>query len=494
MVYCLIMLCIGFIIGGFAFGNNNMGVIGIIGVVGLTIYGLRTNYMKSERNAEAEQRNAFISYYSNNRSFKSEPFKKSFLPKGRYNINKFIKEEALNGGLEYINIIVGESTISKYERREHNIYISEADNETQEKFLDALLRCFQQAVCVQQGILYSSTPSGMMDNDVSDDDLFDRNSTYDDYDDEEEEEFDDSNCDDNSEEPIINILGKVVNEKTFAEGQKIMGGFFPDWSSPEDKFSKYQELKNKKARYGTLTPDEESKLIFPLIFGNYDCRIDLDKALSETNDLLTRVLNKKPTDNCVRENEVYMNWLHEYAITQILLGTIYAYQNEYVKASYHFMLGLKTEQIAINTPYCDFIKYILGKLPKYVSGEAKYDGCGFSADNVMGSCGGTMLIAENALKIIPEMEGKNGEVIVARMGHTGMFGHLERKGSTYSEAASTMVDIYETFIIDRDYNVKKVFFYFNGYFSMGQTKIKIAKGFKLKSHSLLHNSAIIIEA
>ena len=506
MVYCLIMLCIGFIIGGFASGNNDIGVIGIIGVVGLTIYGLTTNYMKYKRNAEAEQRNAFNSYYSNNRSVKSEPIKKSFLPKGQYNINKFIKEEALNGGLEDIDIIVGESTISKYERREHNIYISEADNETPKKFLDALLRCFQQAVCVQQGILYSSTPSGMRDNDVSDDDLFDRNSTFDDYDDEEEEddiedffdedeeEFDDSNCDDDSEEPIINMLGEVVNKKTFAEGQKIMGGFFPDWSSPDDKFSKYQELKNKKARYGTLTPDDESKLIFPLIFGNYDCRIDLDKALAETNDLLTRVLNKKPTDNCVRENEVYMNWLHEYAIPQILLGTIYAYQNEYVKAAYHFMLGLKTEQIAINMPYCDFIKYILGKLPKYVSGEAKYDGCGFSADNVMGSCGGTMLIAENALKIIPEMEGKNGEVIVARMGNTGMFGHLERKGSTYSETASTMVDIYETFIIDRDYNVKKVFFYFNGYFSMGQTKIKIAKGFKLKSHSLLHNSATIIEA
>jgi hypothetical protein len=462
--------------------------------------------MKYKRNAEVEQRSAFNSYYSNNRLVRIGPIKKSFLPQGRYNINKFIKEESLNGGLEDIDIIVGESTISKYERREHNIYISEADNETHEKFLDALLRCFQQALCVQQGILYSSTPSGMRDNDVSDDGLFYKNNVFDDYDDEEDyediedlfddntEEFDDSSCDDDSEEPIINMLGKVVNEKTFAESQKIMGGFFPDWSSPDERVSKYQELKNKEARYGTLPPDDESKLIFPLIFGNYDCRIDLDKALAVTNNLLTCVLNKKPTVNCVRENKVYMNWLHEYAIPQILLGTIYAYQNEYVKAAYHFMLGLKTEQIAINMPYCDFIKYILGKLPKYVSGEAKYDGCGFSADNVMGSCGGTMLIAENALKIIPEMEGKNGEVIVARMGNTGMFGHLKRKGSTYSETASTMVDIYETFIIDRDYNVKKVLFYFNGHFSMGQPKIKIAKGFKLKSHSLLHNSATIIES
>ena len=62
MVYCLIMLCFGFIIGGFASGNNSIGVIGIIGVVGLTIYGLTTNYMKYKRDAEAEQKNAFYSY------------------------------------------------------------------------------------------------------------------------------------------------------------------------------------------------------------------------------------------------------------------------------------------------------------------------------------------------------------------------------------------------------------------------------------------------
>ncbi len=310
----------------------------------------------------------------------------------------------------------------------------------------------------------------------------------------EQKTVDNTNSDDDTEKPFINMLGTVVNEKTFAEGQKILGGFFPDLSSQDEQLFRYQELKNRKARYKTLTADEESKLIFPLIFGNYDCQIDLDKALSETNALLTRVLNEKPTDNCVRENAVYMAWLHEYAVPQMLLGTIYAYQNEYVKAAYHFMLSLKTEQIVINMPYCDFIRYILGKLPKYVSGEAEYDGCGFSEDDAMGSCGGTILVASNALKIIPEMEGKNGEVIVARNGNSGMFGHLERIGSTYSETASICVDIYETYIIDRNYNVKKVLFYFNGYFNMGQSKIKIANGFRLKSHSVFHNIAKIIEA
>lgn len=313
--------------------------------------------------------------------------------------------------------------------------------------------------------------------------------------DQENEELDDTTSDEDEEEPLINMVGEVVNKKTFADCQKMFGGcFFPELLLPDEQLFKYQELKNRKARYKTLTADEESKLIFPLIFGNYDCEINLDKALEETNALLTRVLNEKPKDNCVRENAVYMAWLHEYAVPQMLLGTIYAYKNEYVKSAYHFMLGLKTEQIMTNMPYSDFIKYILRKLPKYASGEAKYDGCGFSADNVMGSCGGKILMPENALRIIPEMEGKNGEVIVAIKGKNNIFGYLERIGSTYSETASTIVDIYETFIIDREYNVKKVFFYFNGYFYLTLPKIKIANGFKLKSHSVFHNIAEIIES
>ena len=35
---------------------------------------------------------------------------------------------------------------------------------------------------------------------------------------------------------------------------------------------------------------------------------------------------------------------------------------EYIKAAYYFMLGLKTNAVNLNMPYCDFINYILGKL------------------------------------------------------------------------------------------------------------------------------------
>ena len=290
--------------------------------------------------------------------------------------------------------------------------------------------------------------------------------------------------------PFINMLGQVVNEKNFAEGQQIFPGFHLDMAYNAQTV---EALKIKRQKYGNLLADEESKLIFPLIFGCFGYDIDLEAALSQTLQLYDNVMKKKPKENFVRESEPYMLWLHEYAVPQILLGTIYAYKSEYIKAAYHFMLGLKTEQIAIDRSYCDFIKYVLNKLPALAKDNAVYEGCGFSADNPMGSCGGTMLIAKNAMAIIPEMEGKKGEVIVARMGATGMFGSLERIGSTCGTNPANMIDIYETYIIDKNYNLKKLCLYFNGYFKFGCNKIKMASGFKIKSHSRLLNSAEFIE-
>lgn len=250
----------------------------------------------------------------------------------------------------------------------------------------------------------------------------------------------------------------------------------------------------KKQKLGNLTVDDESKLIFPLIFGNFDYKINLDKALSNTQSLLDRVNQNKPTENLIIENDIYMKWLHDYAISEILLGTIYAYKNDNVRAAYHMILSMRTQQIFLNNPYCDFIKYVLQKIKSVAIEDNSYSGCGFSVSNPMGSTGGTALIADRAMQIIPEMEGINGEVIVARMGRTSVFGHLQRLGSSFDANTETMIDIYETIIIDSQFQVKKVRLFFNGYFSMMENNsIKIASGFKLKSYSELHNIFNIIE-
>lgn len=63
MVYCLIMFCVGCIIGGFSFGNNTIGVIGVIGVIALTSFGLTANYIKYKRNIGVEKQSALFTYY-----------------------------------------------------------------------------------------------------------------------------------------------------------------------------------------------------------------------------------------------------------------------------------------------------------------------------------------------------------------------------------------------------------------------------------------------
>ena len=114
-----------------------------------------------------------------------------------------------------------------------------------------------------------------------------------------------SEIDDNPQQQFP--LSRVSNEKIFFESQQMTNGFFPDYSFDKNK---YIQLKMKKEKLKNLIPDEESKLIFPLIFGNFDTKIDLELALSETNKLLERVNAKKPTKDLVRENDLYMDWLH----------------------------------------------------------------------------------------------------------------------------------------------------------------------------------------
>ena len=133
-------------------------------------------------------------------------------------------------------------------------------------------------------------------------------------------------------------------------------------------------------------------------------------------------------------------------------------------ATYHFMWALKTEAIDLILPWCDFIKCVLRELPPLVTEEFEGEGCGFSADEPMGSLGGTRLIAINAMRLISDLVGINGEIVVAKLGRTGMYGFCRRLGSTDSSTVDNMIDIYETYVIDAKYNIRRVEFYVNGYY------------------------------
>ncbi|MDR2202229.1 MAG: hypothetical protein LBP26_05655 [Clostridiales bacterium] len=91
---------------------------------------------------------------------------------------------------------------------------------------------------------------------------------------------------------------------------------------------------------------------------------------------------------------------------------------------------------------------------------------------------------QNALLLIPEFEGKNDEVLFAHNSFAGdMYGYLRRLGSTKG-ATDEMIDIYETLLIDKNYNLKKIEFYWNGYFqSEIGGRIRLPSGFIIRSNS-----------
>ena len=294
-------------------------------------------------------------------------------------------------------------------------------------------------------------------------------------------------------ENVFDLLGKEMNEQTFAGWQKIAHGFHP--LLEEYSFGDKEELDSfvkDFTEHRDLSINNIIDYIFALIFGIFSCKIDLNEALSTTNWLFDEIEKIKMNINEDLENKKFA-WLHILnAKIQILYGTIYAYMGEYINSSYHFIKGLKSESITLNRHYCEFIQYVLSKLDDWVEETAEYKGCGFSKDNPMGSCGGTILISQYANEIISNMEGDNGEIIVAKVGRFGFFGHLVRLGSCGSvkmeNGNDNIIDLYETYIIDSEYNLKKVKFYFNGYFEYFQScaqhyerAIRLADGFHLKS-------------
>jgi hypothetical protein len=260
-----------------------------------------------------------------------------------------------------------------------------------------------------------------------------------------------------------------------------MQKMFPGFSREMFGFNKeeYEKLKYRgDVLREPMNSDEVVKLTFPLIFGNFGCEIDLDKAEREVLEWLNGVseyVKNDPKYDILAE----LNLKKYLARANILLGTIYAYKDEYVKSAYHFMVGIKANSVNLNMPYCDFIQYVLDQLNNLQIEDANFSGCGFELDNPMGSIGGEFLDARSALEVISEMEGENSEVIVAYQGRTKTFGHLVRRGSTKSNKIPEILDMYQTYVIDKDYNIKRVTIYYNGYFTSSvERRIRLAKGFK----------------
>lgn len=276
------------------------------------------------------------------------------------------------------------------------------------------------------------------------------------------------------------FMGMEMDERIFFDMQKSRP-WFTFFSPPALDLSKIETGE-------PVTAVELEQLIFSLIFGSGEVKQDLDNAIQLCEYELLELEEEKPKENHLFDNRDWMSWQNLFGEIQILLGTAYVYKGEYIKAAYHLMLGLKTDALNLNMPYCDFIRYIITKLDDFPKEEARYTGIGHEVDKPMGSIlpHAPILLANTALEVIPEMEGDNGEVILARKGRIVSYGHVERNGSHYSRILRQSIDEYETLLIDKDYRLKTVKFYFNGYFDKGvNNKIITAEGFHIKEHTAL---------
>jgi hypothetical protein len=224
--------------------------------------------------------------------------------------------------------------------------------------------------------------------------------------------------------------------------------------------------------------------IFAMIFGGFGCSVDLKNAKLLATIKFGQVEKQCPKDKSI-DNPAYVRWLGLYAQYNILLGTVFAYLHNYPMAAYLLMNGLKSRAVNLFLPYCDFIKYILVKVSDMPSEPAEYFGCGFSADEPMGGIelnGGTLL-ANMAEMIIPALEGDDGEQILAFRGNQ-IYGNLKRRGSTNSHNFRNCIDIYDVLLVTRQFKIKRLRLYFNGYFTReNQYLIKLPQGFHLNPWS-----------
>jgi hypothetical protein len=235
---------------------------------------------------------------------------------------------------------------------------------------------------------------------------------------------------------------------------------------------------------------EYKRAIFAYIFGSFGFEKDLAKAELYCCHGISE-LNKKKPAYPFAANEEWVGWLHNYGEINILLGTVYAYMRKTTRSVYYFMKALNTEALNLNMPYCDFIRYMISKLDDEPCSSADYTGRGFCAEEPMGFLPSkdAFLYAGAALEIIPGLAGLDGEVIVARKCNTSMPYGSMRRYSVADPHQPHMIDVYEVYVIDKQFNLKKASFHFNGYMPHSDRRsIILPDGFTVRQNSPLHKT------
>lgn len=234
---------------------------------------------------------------------------------------------------------------------------------------------------------------------------------------------------------------------------------------------------------------EFKRSIFAYIFGSFGFEKDLAKAEQCCHLGIYKLSGRMPLYPFTAD-ERWIEWLREYGEFNILLGTVYAYMGKTTRSVYYFMKAFNTEALSLGAPYSNFIRHMTSKLDDEPCSDAGYTGRGFCAEEPMGFLPSkdAFLYARAALEIIPSLVGLDGELIAAKKSSTGIPYGSMRRYSVSDKQQPHIIDVYEAYVIDRNFNLKKASFYFNGYMPRSdRSSILLPNGFSVQSNSPLRD-------
>ena len=240
-----------------------------------------------------------------------------------------------------------------------------------------------------------------------------------------------------------------------------------------------ERLTEESEKKCELKPHVEAYIIGYGIFGALKEKITLTEAEIRIATLLKKVENARPS-NCKQQvcadNDDFNEWAYEYAAVNFVVGLVAGQKKEYAKSAYHLLKAYKFHLIGIRTPFNDYSAYVFGKLPALAKGDypfSKEKSAGFISTSPLGAknvqANGCFMDSFSVNAALNNLEIADGaQVAAVQLGYRKL-GFMQRIGSTIVDSPDypLPIDIYDTFVVDKNYDVYRARLFVNEYAGSG---------------------------
>lgn len=230
-----------------------------------------------------------------------------------------------------------------------------------------------------------------------------------------------------------------------------------------------------------LKPDVEAYVIGYGLFGMLNKPVSLPEAEKRAAALLEKTEAARPA-GCKQQvgddSEEFNEWARGYAAVNFLVAVIAGQKKEYAKSAYHFLKAFKIHLVPTRTPFADYASYVFGKLPPLAKSDypiPEENRTGFSPTAPLGEkylpTDQVFMDSFGVNAALYNLETKDGDEIAAIQLGSRRRGFMQRIGSTIPHVTgySFPLDTYDTFIVDKKYNVYRARLWVNAYVRSGAT-------------------------